>query len=261
VKRLGCVVLLLGITAAGCGGDDDSGGDGSASAQPTRLVVAAASSMTEALEACAPKFGDAENADVKLSFAGSDELAAQIREGTKVDVYAAANTKLPDGLHGDDLLGTPVEFATNTFVLAVPKDSDIDSVDDLTKEGTKVVIGAESVPIGSYTRDTLAKLPAAQEKAILANVRSNEPDVKGIVGKLTQGAADAGFVYVTDVNATGGELKAIELPPKLEPRVNYAAGVVSKARQPDLAQRFVDGLTDGPCADALKQAGFVGPPS
>ena len=32
-------------------------------------------------------------------------------------------------------------------------------------------------------------------------MRSNEPDVKGIVGKLTQGAADAGFVYVTDVNA------------------------------------------------------------
>jgi molybdate transport system substrate-binding protein len=259
VRRLWCVVLAV-LTVTGCGGDDDSGGDGSAAAQPTRLVVSAASSMTEALEACAPKFGDAENAEVKLSFAGSDELAAQIREGAKVDVYAAANTKLPDELHGDDLLGTPVEFATNTFVLAVPKDSEIDSVDDLAKEGTKVVIGAESVPIGSYTRDTLAKLPAAQEKAILANVRSNEPDVKGIVGKLTQGAADAGFVYVTDVNATGGDLKAIELPPKLEPQVKYAAGVVRRARQPELAQRFVDGLTAGPCAEALEQAGF-GPPS
>ena len=53
----------------------------------------------------------------------------------------------------------------------------------------------------------LARLPAAQEKAILANVRSSEPDVKGIVGKLTQGAADAGFVYVTDVNATDGDLR------------------------------------------------------
>ena len=76
----------------------------------------------------------------------------------------------------------------------------------------KIAIGSESVPIGSYTREALAKLPPAQEKAILANVRSNEPDVKGIVGKLTQGAVDAGFVYITDVNATDGELKAIELP-------------------------------------------------
>jgi molybdate transport system substrate-binding protein len=119
-----------------------------------------------------------------------------------------------------------------------------------------VVIGSESVPIGAYTRQTLAKLPPDQEKAILANVRSNEPDVKGIVGKLAQGAANAGFVYVTDVNATGGELKAIELPASLEPRVTYGAGVVTKSGQPELARTFVEGLTDGDCADALKDAGF-----
>jgi molybdate transport system substrate-binding protein len=247
-------VLACAALAAGCGDDDDSSGGSSDS--PTRLVVSAASSMTEALEKCAPEFGDAENADVKLSFAGSDELAAQIRQGARVDVYAAANTKLPDELHSDGLLEQPVEFATNTFVLAVPQGSEIDSVDDLTKKGTTVVIGSESVPIGSYTRETLAKLPPAQEKAILANVRSNEPDVKGIVGKLTQGAADAGFVYVTDVNATGGELTAIDLPSDLEPEVTYGAGVVTKAKQPDLAQKFVDGLTDGTCADALSAAGF-----
>ena len=251
-------VLACAALAAGCGDDDDSGGGNSDS--PTRLVVSAASSMTEALEKCAPEFGDAENADVKLSFAGSDELAAQIRQGAPVDVYAAANTKLPDELHSDGLLEQPVEFATNTFVLAVPKGSEIDSVDDLTKKGTTIVIGSESVPIGSYTRETLAKLPPAQEKAILANVRSNEPDVKGIVGKLTQGAADAGFVYVTDVNATNGELTAIDLPSDLEPQVTYGAGVVTKAKQPDLAQKFVDGLTDGACADALSAAGFGSAP-
>jgi molybdate transport system substrate-binding protein len=254
VRRLGCLSLLVACaaTAAGCGDDDGGGGSDS----PTRLVVSAASSMTEALEACSPRFGDAENADVRLSFAGSDELAAQIRQGAKVDVYAAANTKLPDELHADGLLDKPVEFATNEFVLAVPKDSGIGSIEDLTKEGTKIVIGSESVPIGAYTRETLAKLPPAQEKAILANVRSNEPDVKGIVGKLTQGAADAGFVYVTDVNATNGALKAIKLTADLEPQVTYGAGVVKKAPQPELARKFVDGLTQGDCADALSDAGF-----
>jgi molybdate transport system substrate-binding protein len=239
------LVVLLSIWTGGCGSDD-----------PSRLVVSAASSMTEALETCAPQFGDAENADVKLSFAGSDELAAQIRQGARVDVYAAANTRIPDELHSDDLLEQPVEFATNEFVLAVPRDSEIDSIDDLTKEGTTVVVGSESVPIGAYTRETLARLPPDQEKAILANVRSNEPDVKGIVGKLTQGAADAGFVYVTDVNGTGGELRAIELPADLEPQVTYGAGVVTKAGQPELAEKFVDGLADGACADALKDARF-----
>ena len=216
--------------------------------------------MTKELEECAPRFGDEENADVKLSFAGSDELAAQIRQHAPVDVYAAANTKLPDQLHADGLLGQPVEFATNEFVLAVPKDSDISSIQDLTKDGVKLAIGSESVPIGSYTRETLAKLPPDQEKAILANVRSNEPDVKGIVGKLTQGAADAGFVYVTDVNAAAGDLKAIELSPDLDPQVTYGAGVVSDTKQPELAQGFVNGLTEGACADSLKRAGFGGAP-
>ena len=247
------LLIACAAIAAGCG-DDDSNAQGRA--EPTRLVLSAAASMTEALERCAGQFGEAENADVRLSFAGSDELAAQIRQGAKVDAYAAANTKLPDALYADGLLEKPVEFATNEFVLAVPEDSDIDSVDDLAQEGTTVVIGSESVPIGAYTRETLAKLPPDQEKAILANVRSNEPDVKGIVGKLTQGAADAGFVYVTDVNATGGDLKAIELPAGLEPQVVYGAGVVKKSEQPELAQKFVDGLTQGDCAAALEEAGF-----
>lgn len=239
-------MAVLAVFVTGCGGDDDR----------TRLVVSAASSMTEALESCAPDFGDAEDADVRLSFAGSDELATQIRQGAKVDVYAAANTRLPDELHDDGLVQNPAKFATNELVLAVPKDSQIDSIEDLTRPGTTVVIGSESVPIGSYTRETLAKLPPAQEKAILANVRSNEPDVKGIVGKLAQGAADAGFVYVTDVNAASGELEAIELPPGLEPQVTYGAAVVSKAGEPELAERFVDGLTDGDCARSLDAAGF-----
>ena len=248
-------LAAIGAGATGCGDDDDDGG-GSASADSARLVVSAAASMTEALEACAPEFGGDGGVDVRLSFAGSDELAAQIRQGVKPDVYAAANTRLPDELYHEDLIEKPVEFATNEFVLAVPADSAIASVDDLTEDGVKLVIGSESVPIGAYTRETLAKLPPDQEKAILDNVRSNEPDVKGIVGKLTQGAADAGFVYVTDVNATGDELEAIELPAELEPDVTYGAAVVKGAKQPEMGQAFVDGLTEGPCADALQEAGF-----
>ena len=250
MKRL---AVLLAAVLIGCGGDD---GDSSGSSKP-RLIVSAASSMTEALTACSPDFADA---TVRLSFAGSDELAAQIRQGVKPDVYAAANTKLPDALHDEGLLGKPVEFATNELVLAVPAGSEIGSVDDLTAKGVTIAIGDEDVPIGSYTRETLGKLPAAEEEAILANVRSNEPDVKGIVGKLTQGAVDAGFVYVTDVNAAGSDLKAIELPPDVEPQVTYAAGVVEGAKHPEQARTYVDGLLEGSCADALQDAGFGAAP-
>jgi molybdate transport system substrate-binding protein len=259
VRRLLALGLALaGLCGAACG---DDGGESTASGgDPTRLVVSAAASMTEALEACAPEFDERENADVRLSFAGSDELAAQIRQGVKPDVYAAANTRIPEELYDEGLVEEPVEFATNEFVLAVPKDSEIDSIADLTASDLKIAIGSESVPIGSYTRETLAKLPPDQEQAIIANVRSNEPDVKGIVGKLTQGAADAGFVYVTDVKAAGDDLQAIELPAELEPAVTYGAAVVKGSDQPGKGQAFVDGLTEGACADALQEAGFGAAP-
>ena len=252
-------LLALGLVAAlagGCGGDVDETGGAGADGKP-QLVVSAASSMTEALTACSRSYPDAQ---LKLQFGGSDELAAQIRQGVKPDVFAAANTQLPDELHSEGLLSRPVVFATNEFVLAVPDGSDITGLGDVEAPGVKIAIGSESVPIGEYTRESLAKLPPGQEKAILANVRSEEPEVKGIVGKLTQGAADAGFVYVTDVKATDGALEAIQLPATLGPGATYSAGVVEGAKEPKAAQAFVEGLVDGECADALQKAGFGAPP-
>jgi molybdate transport system substrate-binding protein len=242
------LVLTLAVFA-GCGSDDEE-----PAAENPRLVVSAAASLSDALTACSKEF---EGAEVALSFGGSDELAAQIRQGVEPDVYAAANTRLPEELNQEGLLGTPIEFATNELVIAVGGDGTaVEKVEDMGEPGIDLVIGAESVPVGAYTREVLSRLPKALEERILANVRSEEPDVKGVVGKLTQGAADAGFVYLTDV--TEG-VTGVELPPELRPTVAYGAGVVEGARQPELAQRYLDGLTEGPCADALREEGFGAP--
>ena len=238
---------------ASCGDDDSSTSASTSGGDDRQLVVSAASSMTEALTECSKDF---DGADVKLSFAGSDELAAQIRQGVEPDVFASANTKLPDALAAEGKLSEPVEFVSNTLVVAVPADSEIESVEDLIKSGTTIAIGSETVPIGSYTREVLGRLPGSASKRILANVRSNEPDVKGIVGKLTQGAVDAGFVYASDVKATNGKLRALELPGELQPSVVYAAGVVKGAEQPRLAARYVQGLVDGDCYETLQRDGF-----
>jgi molybdate transport system substrate-binding protein len=244
--------LLLTVLVAGCGGSGDAAGDG----RPP-LVVSAASSLKTAFTAYGEQVADAQP---RFSFAGSDELAAQIQQGVKPDLFASANTKLPGALYAKGLVEKPVPFAANRLVLALPKDSPVESLEDLAKPGVKLAIGSASVPIGAYTREVLDRLPGDQGRRILANVRSNEPDVAGVVGKLAQGAADAGFVYVTDVEATDGALQAVDLPGSAQPRVTYAAAIVKGARHPDEAKAFVDGLLGGAGRGALRDAGFEPPP-
>ncbi len=250
------VPVLLGVLAlslAGCGGDEE-GGAGARS-----LTVSAAASLKTAFTAYAAGFA---NARVRLQFAGSDELAAQIRQGARPDVYAAANTRLPEELSKAGLVERPEVFAVNRLVLAVEgKEGEVRSLEDLARPGIKIAAGAPSVPVGAYTRDVIGKLPTTKEKAILANIRSNEPDVAGVVGKLTQGAVDAGFVYLTDVMATAGRLDAIELPRELEPQVAYGVAVVKGSGNPMGARAFVAGLLSRRGVAELGKAGFEPPPA
>jgi molybdate transport system substrate-binding protein len=242
-------LLALAVPAlAACGGDDS---------RPA-LTVSAAASLKTAFEHYGREF---DGARTRFSFAGSDELAAQIEQGVKPDVYAAANTSLPEALFEQGLVEQPRAFAGNALVLAVPAgEANVGSLADLEAAGVTIAVGQEDVPIGSYTRAVLDRLPAAERDAILANVRSEEPDVAGIIGKLTQGAVDAGFLYASDVRATDGALAAIELPAELQPAVAYGVAVVKGAAHPEEAQAFVDGLLEGPGRQALADAGFEPPP-
>jgi molybdate transport system substrate-binding protein len=240
--------VVLALSA--CGGDDAPSSE--------RLDVSAATSLKTALSEAAPAF---DGAQVRLSFAGSDQLAARIRAGARPDVFAAANAKLPAALAAEGLVEPPVEFATNELVLAVPRESEkVASVRDLAASGIKLAVGAPAVPVGAYTQRVLGRLDPALGRRILENVKSSEPDVAGIVGKLTQGAVDAGFVYVTDVEAANGLLRAITLPKELQPTVVYGAAVVRDSPHDEAARRYVRELVSGPAAKSLRKAGFGAAP-
>ncbi len=252
------LALVLSASLAACGSDSTASSSGSAAkgSESGGVVVSAASSLKQALTTYGASF---KPGPVRLSFAGSDELAAQIEQGVKPDVFASANTKLPEQLYAKGLVEKPKVFAGNRLVLAVPADSKIKTVGDAAKSGTTVAIGSASVPVGAYTHEVLTKL-GADGAAILKNVRSEEPDVKGVVGKLTQGAVDAGFVYITDVEATHGQIRAIELPRDASPTVAYGIAVVKGAKHPANAKRFVDGVMGQQGQQVLKDAGFEPPP-
>jgi molybdate transport system substrate-binding protein len=249
------LAALATLLVAGCGGSSTTTGSGSGD-KPT-LTVSAAASLKDAFTKYGEEFPAA---TVRFSFAGSDALAAQIQEGIKPDVFASANTKLPDMLYAKGLVEKPVDFARNELVLAVPTGSKITSIADIEKPGVTLAIGTPTVPVGSYTQTVLSRLSPEEAAAVKANVKDEEPDVSGIVGKLTEGAVDAGFLYITDVKAAGDKLRAIPLPTALRPQVTYGVAVVKGAAHPTQAQQFIAGLLSGRGQQELVAAGFERPP-
>jgi molybdate transport system substrate-binding protein len=240
------LLAALVVALAGCG----------ASGRP-RLNVSAAASLRKAFTAYGKAFP---RADARFSFAGSDLLAAQIEQGIRPDVFASADTQLPDRLFAEGLLERPVVFAANRLVLAVPAGSRIRSPAGIEHAGVSLAIGSPTVPIGAYTAKVIARLPAPARRAVLADVSDREPDVTGIIGKLTEGAIDAGFVYATDVSAAGGSLRAILLPEALQPRVAYGAAVVRGSAHAAEARAFLAGLLRGAGRRELAANGFLPPP-
>jgi molybdate transport system substrate-binding protein len=236
---IGIVALLIGV--AGCGGSDEGA---------AKLDVYAAASLAEVLPQVEP--------DARYSFAGSDELATQIREGAPADVYAAASAKYPQELYEEELVDKPVTFASNRLVLVVPRSNPagIDDARDLLADGTRLVLAAEGVPVGDYAREALATLGVS---AALDNVVSNEDDVKGVAGKVALGEADAGIVYATDAVPLGDDVRVIELPEKAQPAIEYQVAVVATTDDEDAATAFVDRLLSEEGRTALERAGFVVP--
>jgi len=191
----------------------------------------------------------------RFQFAGSDQLAFQITQGARADVFAAASPKYPEQLYAQGLCSKPAVFATNTVVLAVPRanPAHIHSIYDLRRDGIKLVIGAKGVPIGDYTRTMLAKLDLS---SALKNVVSEEDDVKIVVAKVALGEADAGFVYRTDVKPVGNKVFRIAVPAAGQPTVRYELCIPTTSQHPKLAAAFVREVLSPRGRTALRTAGF-----
>jgi molybdate transport system substrate-binding protein len=262
VAALGAATLLL---LAACSSSSSASTNPSGGAP---LTVLAAASLTKVFPKIGAEFAKQHpGTTFHWSFAGTDTLTAQIEQGAPADVFAGASTKYGDQLSGEGLIDTPKPFATNSLVLIVPPDNpaNITSPKDLTKPGIKLVVGAETVPVGSYTRTVLANLNAqygdGYDQKVLANVVDNEDSVTGVLQKVQLGEADAGFVYVTDAAGVGDAVKTIPLPAAAQATATYPIAVVKAGKQQTLANQFVDFVLSPPAQQLLADAQFGPPPS
>lgn len=190
------------------------------------------------------------------SFGGSNTLAAQIQLGAPADVFASANTALPQQLWQKGLCMQPIVFTRNTLVLIVPRSNPaaIHSVYDLQKPAVKLDVAAPGVPVGSYTRQILKNMALT---SVLNNVVSNETDVREVLAKVSLGEADAGFVYSTDAKTVPGQVTVLKLPAWAQPKVQYGMCVVKSTKNAAAAQAFMKEVLSKAGQAKLLAAGFL----
>lgn len=228
------------------------------------LIVFAAASLTDAFTEIGKNF-EAKNPDVTLTFnfAGSQSLRTQIEEGAPADVFASANKTememLVSGAHVEE--DTPQIFLQNKLVVILPASNPagLSRLEDLVNTGIKFVIAAEEVPVGKYTRQALDLMNGPfgtdfKDKA-LANVVSNEDNVRQVVAKVQLGEADAGIVYTSDVVAAP-DLKTVEIPTDLNIIAEYPIAKLSQSSHADLADAFITFVLSDEGQSVLEKWGF-----
>jgi molybdate transport system substrate-binding protein len=249
------LLALLCVLVSGCSAE---------SVQPRTLTVFAAASLTEAFSEIGSAFETAHpGTNVTFSFSGSQTLRTQIEAGAPADVFASANSTEMDALAAEGMVAKDAArlFLSNRLVVILPgtNPAGLGRLQELSKPGVKIVLAAEEVPVGGYARQSLDKMNGvfgADFKAgVLANVVSNEDNVKQVVAKVQLGEADAGIVYGSDAIAEA-ELKTIEIPPELNVVAKYPIAPLAHAAQPELAASFVEYVLSTAGQTVLQKWGF-----
>jgi molybdate transport system substrate-binding protein len=277
--RFVAVLALAGAFAlTACGDDDDNGDSTDTPVPPTSaatsapldgsITVFAAASLTDAFNDIGEAFTtEHPDASVTFNFAGSPALVTQLEQGASADVLATADERnMASALEKELVVDAGETFAQNKLAIIVPADNpaNIAAPEDLANDGLKLVLAEASVPVGNYARQSLEKLSADAAYGadfganVLANLVSEEPNVKAVVTKVQLGEADAGIVYVTDVTAdVADEITLIEIPEKFNVIATYPIAVTADAGSPDIAAAFIDFVLSDAGQAILEEYGFV----
>ncbi len=233
------------------------------------LIVFAAASLAEAFRELGADFERREHIPVRFNFAGSQQLAAQIEQGGLADVFASADLRWMRDIETRGLAhGTPQPFAGNTLVVLIPKSNParINTPRDLARPGVRLVLAAANVPAGAYSREALQKLerepgyPSDFAHRVIANVVSHEDNVRGVVGKVQLGEADAGMCYRSDVSRfVSRQVRAIALPATSNVLASYPIVALRDAPHADEARRFVALVLSPAGQRILSRHGFLPP--
>ncbi|MCX4986745.1 molybdate ABC transporter substrate-binding protein [Streptomyces sp. NBC_00572] len=262
-RRTAAAVLTaaLLVPLAACGNDDtkkDTGGskpsESASGAPAAQLTVLAAASLTDVFKTAGAAYEKSHpGTKITFSFAGSQELVAQVAQGAPADALITADTKSMDKVKADT--GTPVVIAKNRLVIATAEGNPykVDELKDLADTKLKVVLAAPEVPAGKYSKKVL------DAQKITVKAVSQEPNVRAVLSKVELGEADAGLVYKTDAESAKDKVDAVEIPDDQNAVAQYPAATIKDSKNAEAAAAFVTWLSSPEAQKILQDAGFQKP--
>jgi len=211
------------------------------------LKVFAAASLTEAFNDIATLYKEQNpGAEIELNFAGSQVLRTQIEEGAPADVFVSADHVHMDALQAAHLADDDAVIAMNRLVVVTPKEhARVKKLGDLARPGVTLVIANSNVPVGRYTTQALGKMNKAGlygddfQRRVMANVRSQETSVRGVLAKVSLDEVDAGVVYLTDARNAADKVQLLDIPDRMNVLAEYPIAVVSTSPAKEVAARFI----------------------
>jgi molybdate transport system substrate-binding protein len=259
--------LSFCILLAACGGSSTTSSTSTPTPAPVTLNVFAAASLTESFNEIAAAYQQLHpDITVKPNYNGSQILEQQIVNGAPADVFASADLANMVKARDAGLVNSSQVFVKNRLVVIIPVNNPgkIKSLKDLARKGVKIDIEADSVPAGKYSRQALVNMSKSPDygsgykDAVLANVVSEETNVKAVVQKVQLGEADAGFVYRTDVTPpVSSQVTVIDIPDPYNVIAQYPISVVKSSPHISDAQAFV-GFVLSPDGQAImKKHNFI----
>lgn len=274
LTRRGVLAALAVLPLAACNQSSDApDGSGSGSATGTSaaagtgtVVVYAPGAMAAQTKKLAAAYAAAGLGTATFEVGHTPVQREQLAKGAAPDVWIAAN---PDDMKSTADKGLVAkdsvkQLGRTKLVVVVAPDNPgkVTAVTDLAKPGTKVLLGAETLPIWKVTAKSFAKIEAGQPgftAKVLANAVSREMGVQPIVNKVQLGEADAGVVFVTDVPAEKKGLTTVDIPDAQNAMLPLSAASVTAGKNAEGAKAFLDFLTTGEGKKVLDEAGFLPP--
>lgn len=233
-------------------------------ASELRLMVAA--SLQQPLKEIKNNF-ESKNPDYKLelNFAGSQALFTQLRLGVKADLFLSANYYYLKQLINENIITQGNIFAQNEIIVVFNSETKkAANLEELFLKDYSIIIAEESVPVGSYTLESLDKYFNSiknQKKAsdlrerFKKSILSKEFDVKSVLNKIKLGAADAGFVYLSDYQENDN-LKKLDIPKKYNIKANYYIGITKNTNNRKIANEFMNYILSSEAQAVLNKYNF-----